>query len=75
VTAPGPEPLGRSVVIAPGEDPPEHTEAPPHELGPGFSLLRERLTKVVWHNPYDAAGPGPGWIPTIPDHYREASQP
>jgi DNA helicase II / ATP-dependent DNA helicase PcrA len=40
---------------------PEHTEAPPYELGPGFSFLRERLTKVVWHNSYDARSDPPVW--------------
>ena len=32
----------------------EQTDAPPYELGGSFSFLRERLTKVVWHNSYDA---------------------
>ncbi len=32
----------------------ETTGAPPHELGATFSFLRERLTKLVWHNSYDA---------------------
>jgi DNA helicase-2/ATP-dependent DNA helicase PcrA len=33
---------------------PETTDAPPYELGDTFSFLRERLTKLVWHNSYDA---------------------
>ena len=33
---------------------PEQADAPPYELGGSFSVLRERLTKVVWHNSYDA---------------------
>jgi DNA helicase II / ATP-dependent DNA helicase PcrA len=114
VTAPGPESLGRSVVIAPGDGPPapwanadrylidselladpqrlattvdelqqryvardpvvyvlavdpavvaepEYTDAPPYELGAGFSFLRERLTKVIWHNSYDARSEPPVW--------------
>jgi DNA helicase-2/ATP-dependent DNA helicase PcrA len=31
-----------------------HTDATPYELGATFSFLRERLTKLVWHNSYDA---------------------
>jgi len=33
---------------------PEITNAAPYELGHAFSFLRERLTKLVWHNSYDA---------------------
>ena len=32
----------------------ETTDAAPYELGARFSFLRERLSKVVWHNSYDA---------------------
>jgi DNA helicase-2/ATP-dependent DNA helicase PcrA len=32
----------------------ETTDAPPYELGATFSFLRERLSKMVWHNSYDA---------------------
>jgi DNA helicase-2/ATP-dependent DNA helicase PcrA len=32
----------------------ESIEAPPYELGAGFSFLKERLVKLVWHNSYDA---------------------
>jgi DNA helicase-2/ATP-dependent DNA helicase PcrA len=32
----------------------EHTDAAPYELGATFSFLRERLTKLIWHNSYDA---------------------
>ncbi len=33
---------------------PETTEQPPYELGATFSFPKERLTKLVWHNSYDA---------------------
>ncbi|MGB8362621.1 MAG: ATP-dependent DNA helicase UvrD2 [Acidimicrobiia bacterium] len=33
---------------------PETTDAPPYELGGEFTFLRERLTKLIWHNSYDA---------------------
>jgi DNA helicase-2/ATP-dependent DNA helicase PcrA len=33
---------------------PESTNVPPFELGATFTFLRERLTKAVWHNSYDA---------------------
>jgi DNA helicase II / ATP-dependent DNA helicase PcrA len=33
----------------------------PVELGSGFTFLRERLTKAVWHNSYDATGTEPIW--------------
>ena len=33
---------------------PETTDAPPYELGATFDFLRERLTKLIWHNSYDA---------------------
>jgi DNA helicase-2/ATP-dependent DNA helicase PcrA len=33
---------------------PETTDAPPYELGAEFTFLRERLTKLIWHNSYDA---------------------
>jgi len=33
---------------------PESTNLPPFELGATFTFLRERLTKAVWHNSYDA---------------------
>jgi hypothetical protein len=33
---------------------PETTGAPPYELGGEFTFLRERLTKLIWHNSYDA---------------------
>jgi len=39
----------------------ESTDAPPHELGATFSFLRERLTKLVWHNSYDARSDPPVW--------------
>jgi DNA helicase-2/ATP-dependent DNA helicase PcrA len=39
----------------------EWTDAPPHELGATFSFLRERLTKLVWHNSYDARSDPPVW--------------
>lgn len=32
----------------------ENTDATPYELGATFSFLRERLTKLIWHNAYDA---------------------
>ncbi|HEX6220582.1 MAG TPA: ATP-dependent helicase, partial [Acidimicrobiia bacterium] len=32
----------------------ETADAPPYELGATFSFLREQLTKLVWHNSYDA---------------------
>lgn len=32
----------------------ETFDAAPYELGAEFSFLRERLSKVVWHNSYDA---------------------
>ncbi|MGB8360254.1 MAG: hypothetical protein WCE80_02530 [Acidimicrobiia bacterium] len=32
---------------------PETTDAPPYELGGEFTFLRERLTKLIWHNSYD----------------------
>lgn len=32
----------------------EHTDVAPYQLGSTFSFLRERLTKLVWHNAYDA---------------------
>jgi DNA helicase II / ATP-dependent DNA helicase PcrA len=34
----------------------ESIEADPVELGSDFTFLRERLTKAVWHNSYDATG-------------------
>lgn len=40
---------------------PESTNAPPYELGGRFSFLRERLTKVIWHNSYDARSDPPVW--------------
>ncbi|HET9259291.1 MAG TPA: hypothetical protein VFP42_04105, partial [Acidimicrobiia bacterium] len=33
---------------------PETSDAPPYELGAEFTFLRERLTKLIWHNSYDA---------------------
>ena len=33
---------------------PETVEQAPYDLGAGFSFPRERLTKLVWHNSYDA---------------------
>ncbi len=33
---------------------PETTEHPPYQLGATFSFPKERLTKLVWHNSYDA---------------------
>ncbi|MFZ0013433.1 MAG: ATP-dependent DNA helicase UvrD2 [Acidimicrobiia bacterium] len=33
---------------------PESDDRSPFELGAGFSFLRERLARVVWHNSYDA---------------------
>jgi DNA helicase-2/ATP-dependent DNA helicase PcrA len=32
----------------------ETTDDPPYELGATFTFLRERLTKLIWHNSYDA---------------------
>jgi DNA helicase-2/ATP-dependent DNA helicase PcrA len=40
---------------------PETATAAPYQLGATFSLLRERLTKVVWHNSYDARTDPPVW--------------
>lgn len=40
---------------------PEITEVPPYELGATFSFLLERLTKVIWHNSYDARSDPPVW--------------
>ncbi|MEX0796670.1 MAG: UvrD-helicase domain-containing protein [Acidimicrobiia bacterium] len=34
----------------------ESLDADPVELGSDFTFLRERLTKAVWHNSYDATG-------------------
>jgi DNA helicase-2/ATP-dependent DNA helicase PcrA len=39
----------------------ETTDAHPYELGSGFTFLRERLQKAVWHNSYDARGAGLVW--------------
>jgi DNA helicase-2/ATP-dependent DNA helicase PcrA len=39
----------------------ESTEAAPYELGATFSFLRERLTKLVWHNSYDARSEPTVW--------------
>lgn len=33
---------------------PETDDRPPYQLGATFSFPRERLTKLVWHNSYDA---------------------
>ena len=33
---------------------PESNDAEPYELGATFSFLRQRLSKLVWHNSYDA---------------------
>ncbi len=33
---------------------PESTRSSPWELGSAFTFLRERLSKAVWHNSYDA---------------------
>lgn len=40
---------------------PEATAAPPYELGASFSFLRERLSKLLWHNSYDARSDPPVW--------------
>ena len=40
---------------------PETTDVAPYELGAAFSFLRERLTKVVWHNSYDARSDPVEW--------------
>jgi DNA helicase-2/ATP-dependent DNA helicase PcrA len=34
----------------------EAVDAEPVELGSDFTFLRERLTKAIWHNSYDATG-------------------
>ncbi len=39
----------------------ETTDAAPYELGSRFTFLRERLSKVVWHNSYDARTDPPVW--------------
>ncbi|HZD22376.1 MAG TPA: UvrD-helicase domain-containing protein, partial [Acidimicrobiia bacterium] len=40
---------------------PESTDAPPYRLGARFTFLRERLTKLVWHNSYDARSDPAVW--------------
>jgi DNA helicase-2/ATP-dependent DNA helicase PcrA len=39
----------------------EATDAAPYELGARFCFHRERLTKMVWHNSYDARSDPPVW--------------
>jgi DNA helicase-2/ATP-dependent DNA helicase PcrA len=39
----------------------ETTDAPPYELGAGFTFLHERLVKAIWHNSYDARTDLPVW--------------
>ncbi len=39
----------------------ESLKTDPVELGSDFTFLRERLTKAVWHNSYDATGDGLIW--------------
>ena len=39
----------------------ESTTKAPYELGATFTFLRERLTKLVWHNSYDARSGQPVW--------------
>ncbi|CAN5875011.1 hypothetical protein BH23ACT4_BH23ACT4_00010 [soil metagenome] len=39
----------------------DHLDVDPVELGSDFTFLRERLTKAVWHNSYDATGDAVIW--------------